>query len=334
MPPRVQFDIFDTADHLLASTGRPPTNQDVRDALGRGSMTTISEHMRQWRKANIKDSGSRKIPKEQLAAITDQVYTQLEEMAGERAREAAEKAEALKRKYDAELQTLQEKNVFLNGQLNAERKRVETLANELSALRDGNHSLEERNASLAKQLDTTKAKFTDLTVHSEAAEARHKTDADSLKAELRETNKTLQDLQRQYGKLQSTVDHQKTLLDNAKTAQALLRDELDKARAVEGTLNERIRNLEASEAALRASNKQLNETLATKTAAATKDSASREYLEQRLADITERMRSIEDANTALRQDKKDLASDKAALRAEISELKTRLKEQGKGDAKK
>lgn len=334
LPAITRIDIFDTADRLLAATGRHPTNQAVRDALKRGSMTTISEHMRDWRKINCDESGGRPLPKKQLEVITAQVYTQLEEMANERVREVEEEAKVLSLEQQDTITSLNKKTAFLDEQLTAERKRTDALAKELSALREGNNSLEERNASLAKQLDTAKAKLSDLAAHSEAAESRHKRESDALRAEIHAANKALQELQRQYGELQSTAQHHQKALYRAEADQRSLQDELDKAKAAAAAAGERIRNIEESEAALRQRNQQLNELLASANETVTKESASREHLEQRLADMAERMRSIDDDNAALRQDKKDLASDKAALRAEISELKTRLKKLGKGDKDK
>jgi len=41
--------IITAADELLAATGQPPTNSQVRDALGTGSMATISPILKEWR---------------------------------------------------------------------------------------------------------------------------------------------------------------------------------------------------------------------------------------------------------------------------------------------
>ncbi|WP_458525709.1 DNA-binding protein [Onishia taeanensis] len=81
----VQYDDVQRAVHTLLSRGDAPSVQRIREVLGTGSFTTISEHLRQWRierEENRDQPPPQEMP-EALQAMTLELWRQAQETASE-----------------------------------------------------------------------------------------------------------------------------------------------------------------------------------------------------------------------------------------------------------
>ena len=81
----VQYDDVQRAVHTLLSRGDAPSVQRIREVLGTGSFTTISEHLRQWRverEENRDQPPSQEMP-EALQTLTLELWRQAQDTASE-----------------------------------------------------------------------------------------------------------------------------------------------------------------------------------------------------------------------------------------------------------
>ncbi|WP_192037026.1 DNA-binding protein [Halomonas sp. YLGW01] len=81
----VQYEDVQRAVHTLMSRGDAPSVQRIREVLGTGSFTTISEHLRQWRierEENRDQPPSQELP-ETLQTLTLELWRQAQETANE-----------------------------------------------------------------------------------------------------------------------------------------------------------------------------------------------------------------------------------------------------------
>ena len=213
--------ILETASKL-AEQGIKPTQTNVREALGGGSFTTISEVLREWRQEQDTTAQLQAvvIPND----ITDrtniliaQVWETAQTLANDRLvkeREALEHKEAL---INAEIdesnkiiETLENEQAELTAQL-------DTLTNDNSLLNGKNNELESFNNSLNTQLTTEKARSHQLQARldEQIAKIEHLT-ADLATAQATATNATTQATEHAQRADQAIAELQVVNIENAK----------------------------------------------------------------------------------------------------------------------
>jgi len=157
MAKHTKQDIFDTADQLLAD-GKNPTLANVREALGGGSFTTISEAMKEWKAKQAVESQTIKEPAPEaitsrVGELSAEIWAVAQEMASARLATEREALENSRRDMEAS----QKEAIDLADQLSIDLETVQAEhdkmvedvkgANELLAAK------QETNLSLQKKLD-------------------------------------------------------------------------------------------------------------------------------------------------------------------------------------
>lgn len=131
---------FETADRLLEEQGKPPTQGQMRDALGGGSFTTIGPLMKDWEAARAEQAEARE------TTVPDAVQVALSEVAGRlwqvASNEAALGVEAARREVEemrkeaaAEAASSSEAIAIVEGERDAALERIEALNGDLSEVR-------------------------------------------------------------------------------------------------------------------------------------------------------------------------------------------------------
>lgn len=249
--------ILETASKL-AEQGIKPTQTNVRESLGGGSFTTISEVLREWRADQDQTAQLQAvvIP----ADITDrtniliaQLWETAQNLANDRLlkeREALEHKEAL---INAEIdesnkiiETLETEQAELTNQL-------DTLNNDNSLLITKNNELENLNNSLNTQLTTEKARSHQLQARLDEQIAKiERLTADLATAQATATNAQVQATEHAQRADKATAELQKAHIENAKligTAD-ILKEQLTKSEALTATQAEKITSLSAQVAKL------------------------------------------------------------------------------------
>ena len=258
--------ILETASKL-AEQGIKPTQTNVREALGGGSFTTISEVLREWRQE--KDQTAQLQAVVIPADITDrtqvliaQVWETAQSLANDRLikeREALEHKEAL---INAEIdesnkiiETLENEQAELTAQL-------DTLTNDNSLLNGKNNELENRNNSLKTQLTAEKDRADQLQAKLDEQNAkieRLTADLATAQANANQATETAKEHAQRADK--ATAELQNTHIENAKligTADTL-KEQLTKYEALTATQAEKITSLSAQLARLEQIEKENNE---------------------------------------------------------------------------
>ena len=256
--------ILETASSLQAQ-GIKPTQTNVRESLGGGSFTTISEVLREWRQEQDQTSQLQAvvIP----ADITDrtqvliaQVWETAQSLANDRLikeREALEHKEAL---INAEIdesnkiiETLENEHAELTAQL-------DTLNNDNSLLTHKNNELENLTNSLETQLNAEKDRADQATNQATGLQAKldeqnakiERLTADLATAQATATNAQVQATEHAQRADKATAELQKAHIENAKligTAD-ILKEQLTKSEALTATQAEKITSLSAQVARL------------------------------------------------------------------------------------
>ena len=256
--------ILETASSLQAQ-GIKPTQTNVRESLGGGSFTTISEVLREWRQEQDTTAQLQAvvIPND----ITDrtniliaQVWETAQALANDRLikeREALEHKEAL---INAEIdesnkiiETLENEQAELTAQL-------DTLNNDNSLLITKNNELENLNNSLNTQLQAEKDRADQATNQATGLQAKldeqnakiERLTADLATAQATATNAQVQATEHAQRADQATADLQAVNIENAKligTADTL-KEQLTKYEATTTTQAEKINLLTAQVAKL------------------------------------------------------------------------------------
>ena len=265
--------ILETASKL-AEQGIKPTQTNVREALGGGSFTTISEVLREWRQEQDTTAQLQAvvIPND----ITDrtniliaQVWETAQSLANDRLikeREALEHKEAL---INAEIdesnkiiETLENEQAELTAQL-------DTLNNDNSLLTNKNNELENRNNSLETQLNVEKDRADQATATAQQLQAKldeQTAKIERLTAELATaiataTNATTQATEHAQRADQAIAELQVVNIENAKLIgkSDTLADQLTKAEATATAQANKIEALTAQVARLEQIEKENNE---------------------------------------------------------------------------
>ena len=249
--------ILETASKL-AEQGIKPTQTNVREALGGGSFTTISEVLREWRQE--KDQTAQLQAVVIPADITDrtqvliaQVWETAQSLANDRLikeREALEHKEAL---INAEIdesnkiiETLENEQAELTTQL-------DTLNNDNSLLITKNNELENLNNSLNTQLTTEKARSHQLQGRLDEQIAKiERLTADLATATANATQATKNAQEHAQRADQAIAELQAVNIENARLQgkSDTLADQLTKSEALTANQAEKITSLSAQVARL------------------------------------------------------------------------------------
>ena len=249
--------ILETANQLQAQ-GIKPTQTNVRESLGGGSFTTISEVLREWRQEQDQTAQLQQviIPND----ITDktnlliaQVWETAQTLANDRLvkeREALEHKEAL---INAEIdesnkiiETLENEQAELTAQL-------DTLTNDNSLLNGKNNELENLNNSLKTQLTAEKDRADQLQAKLDEQNAKiERLTADLATAQATTTNAQKQATEHAQRADQAIAELQVVNIENAKLIgkSDTLAEQLTKAEATATTQAEQINKLTAQVAKL------------------------------------------------------------------------------------
>lgn len=289
-------DIHVAADKL-AEQDIKPTLAKVRDALGGGSFTTISDAMATWRQEQQADQQLQQVDlpnaiNERLQALGAEMWQSANSIASERLaaeREALAVAQA-------------------------------AAAQELDEHKESIKTLEHEQAELLEQLDLEQSKAqqaaddaTQSRAALETATAQHSADLDAIKQRLSDTQHKLE------------LEQQK--LSTAQQATDDLRAKFDETSAQLTQSRERIATADAQSAAQQAEIKRLKSELAdAKTLNDKKDAQidaltdERNTLNTELANKSGRLETTAELLASLKTDNKQLTSDNKALSVDNSKL--------------
>ncbi len=249
--------ILETASKL-AEQGIKPTQTNVRESLGGGSFTTISEVLREWRQEQDQTAQLQQIViPHDITDKTNLLIAQLWETAQNLAND----------RLVAEREALSHKEALINAEIDESNKIIETLENEQSELtaqldtlnndnsllNTKNNELENFNNSLNTQLTTEKARCHQLQGRLDEQTAK----IEALTAELatataNATTAQVQATEHAQRADQATADLQAVNIENAKligTADTL-KEQLTKYEATTTTQAEKINLLTAQLARL------------------------------------------------------------------------------------
>ncbi len=249
--------ILETASKL-AEQGIKPTQTNVRESLGGGSFTTISEVLREWRQEQDQTAQLQQIViPHDITDKTNLLIAQLWETAQNLAND----------RLVAEREALSHKEALINAEIDESNKIIETLENEQaeltaqldtltndnSLLNGKNNELESFNNSLNTQLTTEKARSHQLQARldEQIAKIEHLTaELATATANATQATKNAQEHAQRADK--ATAELQKAHIENAKligTAD-ILKEQLTKSEALTATQAEKINLLTAQVAKL------------------------------------------------------------------------------------
>lgn len=190
--------ILETASKL-AEQGIKPTQTNVRESLGGGSFTTISEVLREWRQEQetVTQLQAVVIPHhitERTQTLMAQIWETAQAIASER--------------LANEREALSHKEALINAEIDESNKVIETLENEqaeltaqLDTLTNENSSLNTRNNELENIVNSLK---TQLTAEKDRAD-QATTQATGLQAKLDEQNAKIERLTADLATAQATA---------------------------------------------------------------------------------------------------------------------------------
>ena len=256
--------ILETASKL-AEQGIKPTQTNVREALGGGSFTTISEVLREWRQEQDQTAQLSQvvIPSDitdRTQVLIAQVWETAQTLANDRLvkeREALEHKEAL---INAEIdeankviETLENEQAELTAQL-------DTLTNDNSLLNGKNNELENLTNSLKTQLQAEKDRADQATAQNNQLQAKlddqnakiERLTADLATATANATQATKNAQEHAQRADQATAELKTLTIENAKLIgkSDTLAEQLTKAEALTANQAEKITSLSAQVARL------------------------------------------------------------------------------------
>jgi len=192
--------IIEAAERLLADTGRIPTVEAVREALGGGSFSTLSPVLRDWRRQRQTGAPAvGEIParvREALERATAALWGALREEVEERAARARKEADARAGEAEAERAEALREVARLEADLaraaeSAARER-EVLTRERDEVRAALAGAREENATLAERARQQESRIEALAAGLEA-ERQARRAAEGSTADLRAENARLQE---------------------------------------------------------------------------------------------------------------------------------------------
>lgn len=265
--------ILETASKL-AEQGIKPTQTNVRESLGGGSFTTISEVLREWRQEQDQTAQLQQIViphdiTDKTNLLIAQVWETAQNLANDRLvaeREALSHKEAL---INAEIdesnkiiETLETEQAELTNQL-------DTLNNDNSLLTNKNNELENLTNSLQTQLQAEKDRADQATAHANQLQAKldeqnakiERLTADLATAQATATNATETARGHAQRADQATAELKTLTIENAKLIgkSDTLADQLTKFEALNAIQAEKITSLTAQLARLEQIEKENNE---------------------------------------------------------------------------
>ncbi len=256
--------ILETASSLQAQ-GIKPTQTNVRESLGGGSFTTISEVLREWRADQDQTAQLQQIViPHDITDKTNLLIAQLWETAQNLAND----------RLVAEREALSHKEALINAEIDESNKIIETLENEQSELtaqldtlnndnsllNTKNNELENLTNSLKTQLQAEKDRADQATNQATGLQAKldeqnakiERLTADLATAQATATNAQVQATEHAQRADQATADLQAVNIENAKLIgkSDTLAEQLTKAEATATTQAEQINKLTAQVAKL------------------------------------------------------------------------------------
>lgn len=138
----VQYEDVQGAIEALLAKGEAPSVQKIREVLGTGSFTTISDHLREWRfqRENGRDLPAAQAMPEPVQRLAENLWHKAEEVAGEALANYREQADRRVAETQAEMQEAQRRVE------NAEQREAALAAH----LAGTEQRLEQRSAALAR----------------------------------------------------------------------------------------------------------------------------------------------------------------------------------------
>ena len=156
----VTFTEVDEAARYLQGLGRNPTVDAIRERLGTGSRTTLSEHLKRWKSLQGNSEGCLPQP---LQALVSGLWDSLQSMAEQRVQEhqsiAHQEVAALKTQLQAARQIetqLHQECHQLQEILDAEQRSKSVLATQLQTAEKSHDKLQALHQSTLQQLDDAK----------------------------------------------------------------------------------------------------------------------------------------------------------------------------------
>lgn len=289
-------DIHAAADKL-AEQDIKPTLAKVRDALGGGSFTTISDAMATWRQEQQADQKLQQVDlpssiNERLQALGAEMWQSANSIANER--------------LAAERDALAVAQVAAQQELDEHKESIKTLEHE--------------QAELLEQLDLEQSKAaqaTDDAIQSrsalETAAAQHSADLDAIKQQLSDTQHKLELEQQKLSTAQKAADDLRAKLDETSAQLTQLRERIATANAQSTAQQAEIERLKAELADAKA----LNDKKDVKIDALTNE---RNELKTELANKAGRLETTAEQLAALTADHKQLTSENKTLSVDNTKL--------------
>lgn len=183
--PEIKARIIHAANTLMAEGIQNPTNDQVRDRLGGGSLSHISPVMREWRESRQSEvAAALEMPgdlKKAIETSLSQVWvtaSRLASVAVETVREeAADKLNAVNHERDealAEITRLEGKLSEMENRLQAEETQRKQAQQELQSARERNSALEAAQAALKAREEQQEAQVKGLKDELQAAREDNK----------------------------------------------------------------------------------------------------------------------------------------------------------------
>lgn len=178
----VRYEDVQQAIDQLVSRHETPSVQKIREVLGTGSFTTISEHLREWRakrEANRDLPAPRDMP-ESLQVLASALWEQAQKDAGEalshyreEANQRVEAAHTETRAARREAEDAQQRESALASHLATTEQRLEERSAELARSQSAHQAQQEREAEHSARLEKREEQLAQLQTQKERQAQRH-----------------------------------------------------------------------------------------------------------------------------------------------------------------
>ncbi|SDF95600.1 replication region DNA-binding N-term [Onishia taeanensis] len=178
----VQYEDVQRAIHTLLSRGDAPSVQRIREVLGTGSFTTLSEHLRQWRverEENRDQPPAQELP-EALQTLTQELWRQAQDTASEglalyrqEADQRISEAQEAARESDRRAEDAGQREAAVADHLANAQARLEEQSATLASCQAQRDSLAEREAKALQQVQQLEKELKRLQDRNEALAAQH-----------------------------------------------------------------------------------------------------------------------------------------------------------------
>ncbi|WP_162500856.1 DNA-binding protein [Modicisalibacter coralii] len=215
----VQYEDVRRAIDTLLQRGETPGVQKVREVLGTGSFTTISDHLREWRaqrEENRDQPPARAIP-EPVEALMQALWEQAQQSAveglahyREEADRAIEQARAEAERARREAEDARQREAALNEHLVATQAQLQESSARLARLEAALEGAEQRETQLVQQRDAAHERLTRLQADNERLVDAHQSALAEKEAEWR------QQLTQEEQRNEAAEARLMTLLDDAR----------------------------------------------------------------------------------------------------------------------